>query len=173
MDEKIDLKKIFSEKKEKIIITTSYLVVYPLIIYIFVNSFQFTEISIESSTFFVALLIVPLVINSFLYEVEGSLIISFIIVELSFLILVWLKGSFPSWSTGEKITVIISSISYILIGLIIGKYNRQQRLKNKEVRELKDNLIQVKEEIIVKLKDRIKELEEELEKEKQKKGSRK
>ena len=169
----IDIKKFLSENKLKIIVTVSYLIAYPLIIFIFINAFQFPEISIESSTLFVALLIIPLVMNSFLFEVEGSLIISFIIVELSLLILVWLKGSFPSWSTGEKVTVIVSSIAYVLIGLIIGKYNRYKRIKNEEVAGLKNNLIQVKEEIIVKLKDRIKELEQELEKEKQKKKSRK
>lgn len=171
-DDELNLKKFLSEKKLKIIITITYLIAYPLIIYIFINSFQFPEISIGSSTLFISLLIIPLVVNSFLFEVEGALIISFIIVELSFLILVWLKGGFPSWSTGEKVTVIISSVSYILIGLIIGKYNRYRRIKNEEIRTLKNNLIQIKEEIIIKLKERIKELEEELEKEKQKKKSK-
>jgi len=160
--DKLDLKKLLFKKRIEITITAAYLIVYPLIILIFLKSFDFPSITIELSTLLIALLIVPLLINSFFYGIEGALIVSFVIVELSFLTFVWLRGSFPSWSLGEKMSLIIASISYIFIGLIIGKYNRNKRMREEEIRRLNENMGKVREEIIVQLKDRIKDVEEKL-----------
>ncbi len=167
-DDKLDLKKLFFKKRLEIIITATYLIVYPLIILVFLKSFEFPSVTIESSTLLIGLLIVPLLINSFFYEIEGSLIVSFVIVELSILIFVWLRGGFPSWSIGEQISIILASVSYIFMGLIIGQYNRKKRIREEEIRQLNEKMGTVKEEIIDQLKERIKELEEKLRKEKAK-----
>ncbi len=167
-DDKLDLKKLFFKKRLEIIVTATYLIVYPLIILVFLKSFEFPSVTIESSTLLIGLLIVPLLINSFFYEIEGSLIVSFVIVELSILIFVWLRGGFPSWSIGEQISIILASVSYIFMGLIIGQYNRKKRIREEEIRQLNEKMGTVKEEIIDQLKERIKELEEKLRKEKAK-----
>jgi len=167
-DDKLDLKKLFFKKRLEIIITATYLIVYPLIILVFLKSFEFPSVTIESSTLLIGLLIVPLLINSFFYEIEGSLIVSFVIVELSILVFVWLRGGFPSWSMGEQISIILASVSYIFMGLIIGRYNRKKRVREEEMRQLNEKMGTVREEIIDQLKERIKELEEKLRKEKAK-----
>lgn len=167
-DDKLDLKKLFFKKRLEIIVTATYLIVYPLIILVFLKSFEFPSVTIESSTLLIGLLIVPLLINSFFYEIEGSLIVSFVIVELSILIFVWLRGGFPSWSIGEQMSIILASVSYIFMGLVIGQYNRKKRIREEEIRQLNEKMGTVKEEIIDQLKERIKELEEKLRKEKAK-----
>jgi K+-sensing histidine kinase KdpD len=167
-NDKVDIKKLLIKKRTEIIITAGYLIVYPLIIYIFIKAFQFPSLTIESSTLLIALMIIPLIVNSFFYEIEGALIVSFVIVELSFLLFVFLRGSFPSWSTGEKITIIFSFISYILMGVVIGQYNRKKRIQEERVRQLTDKVAVVREGMIDQLKERVKELEEKLKEEKRK-----
>lgn len=122
MDDKFYVQKTIKKNKEKILITASYFIIYPLIIFVFLRSFQLPDLTITSSTLMITLLIVPLAINAFFYEMRGALVLTIITIELSFVFFAWMKGGFQNWSMGEKLSVFTLYMLFILVGVIAGRY---------------------------------------------------